>query len=133
MEKVKANQAVCLISLDVEGAFDNVCWESILFHLGQANCPNNIFRLVRSYLRERWVLFETRATRVQHETKRGCPQGSCRGPIFWNIVADSLLVQTFPCKKYVQAYADDLVHVIWGRDKSEIEAQGEAAMAVFEE
>ncbi|GBO35987.1 Putative protein in type-1 retrotransposable element R1DM [Araneus ventricosus] len=133
MEKVKANQAVCLISLDVEGAFDNVCWESILFRLGQANCPNNIFRLVRSYLRERWVLFETRATRVEHETKMGCPQGSCSGPIFWNIVADSLLVQTFPCKTYVQTYADDLVLVIWGRDKSEIEAQGEAAMAVFEE
>ncbi|GBM50184.1 Retrovirus-related Pol polyprotein from type-1 retrotransposable element R1 [Araneus ventricosus] len=121
LDKVEQNLGVCMISLDVAGAFDNVCWESILYLLGKAACPSNIFRLVRSYLRNLWVCFETQATRVEHEVNRCCPQDSCSGPLFWNIVADSLLDQSFPENSYVQAYADDLVLVIWDCNKSQIE------------
>ncbi|GBN07000.1 Putative protein in type-1 retrotransposable element R1DM [Araneus ventricosus] len=133
LERVGKNQGVCMVSLDVAWAFDNVCCESILYLLGKAACPLNIFRLVRSYLSNRWVWYETQATRVEHEVKRGCPQGSCSGPLFWNIVADSLLNQHFPENTYVQAYADDLVLVIWGNNKSQIEDQGRAAMSIIEE
>ncbi|GBN08397.1 Putative protein in type-1 retrotransposable element R1DM [Araneus ventricosus] len=132
-EKVGQNQGVCMVSLDVAGAFDNACWESILYLLGEVACPLNIFRLVRSYLRNRWVCYETQATRVEHEVKRGYPQGSCSGPLFWNIVADSLLNQRFPENTYVQAYADDLVLVIWGHNESQIGDQGRAAMSIIEE
>ncbi|GBN11938.1 Putative protein in type-1 retrotransposable element R1DM [Araneus ventricosus] len=131
--RVGKNQGVCMVSLDVAGAFDNVCWESILFLLGKAACPLNIFRLVRSYLRNSWVCYETQVTRVEHEVKRGCPQGSCSGPLFWNIVADSLFNQRFPENAYMQAYADDLVLAIWGHNKSQIEDQWRAAMSVIEE
>ncbi|GBO31856.1 Putative protein in type-1 retrotransposable element R1DM [Araneus ventricosus] len=133
LERVGKNQRLCMVSLDVAGAFDNVCWESILYLLGKAACLLNIFRLLRSYLRNRWVCYETQATRVEHEVKRGCPQGSCSGPLFWNIVADSLLNQRFPENTYVQAYADGLVLVIWGLNKSQIEDQGRAAMSIIEE
>ncbi|GBN42414.1 hypothetical protein AVEN_33318-1 [Araneus ventricosus] len=74
LERVGKNQGVCMVSLDVAGAFDNVCWESILYLLGKAACPLNIFRLMRSYLRNRWVCYETQATRVEHEVKRGVPK-----------------------------------------------------------
>ncbi|GBM65132.1 Retrovirus-related Pol polyprotein from type-1 retrotransposable element R1 [Araneus ventricosus] len=124
LDKVEGNLGVCMVSLDVAGAFDDVCWESILYLIGKAACPSNIFRLVRSYLRNRWVCFETQATRVEHEVNRGFSEGSCSGPLFWNIVADSLLDQRFPENSYVQAYADDLVLVIWGHNKSQIEDQG---------
>ncbi|GBN92370.1 Putative protein in type-1 retrotransposable element R1DM [Araneus ventricosus] len=133
LERVRRNQGVCMISLDVAGAFDNVSWVSILYQLGEAACPLNIFRLVRSYLRNRSVCYETHVTRVVHEVNRGCPQGSCSGPLFWNIVADSLLNQPFPRNTYVQAYADDLVLVVWGHNESQIAEQGRAAMSIIEE
>ncbi|GBN66974.1 Retrovirus-related Pol polyprotein from type-1 retrotransposable element R1 [Araneus ventricosus] len=120
LEKVGRNQGVCMFSLDVTGTFDNVSWESILYLLGAAASPLNIFRLVRSYLRNRWVCYKTQVTRAVHEVKRGCPQGSCSCPLFWNIVADSVLNQRFPQNSYVQAYADDLVLVIWGHNESQI-------------
>ncbi|GBM64224.1 Putative protein in type-1 retrotransposable element R1DM [Araneus ventricosus] len=122
-----------MISLDVAGAFDNVSWGSILYLMGEAACPLNIFRLVRSYLRNRSVCYETQATRVVHEVNKGCPQGSCSGPLFWNIVADSLLNQRFLQNSYVQACADDLVLVIWGHNESQIAEQGRAAMSIIEE
>ncbi|CAL1290489.1 unnamed protein product [Larinioides sclopetarius] len=133
LEKTEGNLGVCMISLDVAGAFDNVCWESILYLLAKASCPINTFGLVRSYLSDRWVIYETRATRVEHEVRRGCPQGSCSGPLFWNIVADSLLDCDFPANTYIQAYADDLVLVIWGHNKAEIEERGAEAICMIEE
>ncbi|GBN21982.1 hypothetical protein AVEN_81070-1 [Araneus ventricosus] len=133
LERVRRNQGVCMISLDVAGAFDNVRWVSILYQLGEAACPLNIFRLVRSYLRNRSVCYETQVTRVVHEVNRGCPQGSCSGPLFWNIVADSLLSLPFPCNTYVQAYADDLVLVVWGHNESQIAERARAAMSLIEE
>ncbi|GBN93130.1 Putative protein in type-1 retrotransposable element R1DM [Araneus ventricosus] len=132
-ERVRRNQGVCMISLNVAVAFDNVSWESILYQLGEAACPVNIFRLVSSYLRNRSVCYETQVTRVVHEVNRGCPQGSCSGPLFWNIVADSLLSLPFPRNTYIQAYTDDLVLVVWGHNESQIAEQGRAAMSMIGE
>ncbi|GBM90606.1 Putative protein in type-1 retrotransposable element R1DM, partial [Araneus ventricosus] len=38
LERVRRNQGVCMISLDVAGAFDIVSWVSILYQLGEAAC-----------------------------------------------------------------------------------------------
>ncbi|CAL7932836.1 unnamed protein product, partial [Xylocopa violacea] len=40
---------------DIEGAFDNVWWPSILHNLKKRNCPRNLYLLIKSYLSERSV------------------------------------------------------------------------------
>ncbi|GBM37219.1 hypothetical protein AVEN_14984-1 [Araneus ventricosus] len=39
--------------------------------------------------------------------QQGCPQGSCTGSAFWNLVADEMLLQHWPQRVHLQAFADD--------------------------
>ncbi|GBN44230.1 Retrovirus-related Pol polyprotein from type-1 retrotransposable element R1 [Araneus ventricosus] len=82
---------VTLLSLDVQGAFDTVWRTSILFHLTQANCPQNIFNLVRNYFTNRSIHYFQDEEVWNFDNQRGVPQGSCSGPLFWNLVMDTAL------------------------------------------
>ena len=46
---------------------------------------------------------------TEKEVRSGCPQGSCCGPDFWNILYNSLLNLIFSSRTKVIASADDLV------------------------
>ncbi|GIX91422.1 hypothetical protein CEXT_176041 [Caerostris extrusa] len=83
-EKARSRWCVCIISLDVAGAFDNVWWPSVLYLLTKAKCPKNIYDVV-------------------------LPQN---------------------CK--LQAYADDLVLVVWAKDKPSLEQQGSHVLEQLE-
>ncbi|GIY42374.1 RNA-directed DNA polymerase from mobile element jockey [Caerostris darwini] len=120
-EKARSRWCVCIISLDVAGAFDNVWWPSVLYLLAKAKCPENIYDVVVSYLSERYVIFENKALHLKYKINRGCPQGSCSGPLFWNLIADHALNLQLPQNCKLQAYADDLV--VWAKDKSSLEQQ----------
>ncbi|GBN46017.1 hypothetical protein AVEN_54987-1 [Araneus ventricosus] len=39
--------------------------------------------------------------------QQGCPQGSCTGSAFWNLVADEVLLQHWPQRVHLQAFADN--------------------------
>ncbi|GBN96149.1 Putative protein in type-1 retrotransposable element R1DM [Araneus ventricosus] len=108
---------VCLISLDVAGAFDNVWRQSILEQLILAECPQNIFNLVKDYFKDRSVLFQLGQKQWTFEAQRGVPQGSCSGPLFWNLVAGTALGLVLPSGCQIQAFADDLIIVIRGESK----------------
>ncbi|GIY29660.1 putative 115 kDa protein in type-1 retrotransposable element R1DM [Caerostris darwini] len=127
-EKARSRWCVCIISLDVAGAFDNVWWPSVLYLLAQAKCPKNIYDVVVSYLSERYVIFDNQALHLRYKISRGCPQGSCSGPLFWNLIADDALNLQLPQNCQLQAYADDLVLVVWAKDKSSLEQQGSHAL-----
>ncbi|XP_040068031.1 uncharacterized protein LOC120841246 [Ixodes scapularis] len=51
----------------------------------------------------------------------GCPQGSPLSPLLWNILLSGLLERTFPNHIYLQAFADDIVVVIEGNSRRELE------------
>jgi hypothetical protein len=44
----------------------------------------NLYKLTKSYFSERKAILSTN-TRIEKEVSKGCPQGSCCGPVFWNI------------------------------------------------
>jgi hypothetical protein len=81
-----------LISLDVKGAFDAAWWPGILETLKEFNCPKNyLYSLAESYFSERTAVLTTSSIQMEREVTKGCPQGSCWGPRFWNIQYSSLL------------------------------------------
>ncbi|GBL76091.1 Retrovirus-related Pol polyprotein from type-1 retrotransposable element R1 [Araneus ventricosus] len=43
---------------------------------------------------------------------QGCPQGSCSGPAFWNIVADEILSVQWPQGVHLQAFAYDFTFIV---------------------
>jgi len=104
---------------DISDAFDNVWW--LLVGLKDRNCPKNIFEVLRSYFRDRNIEIELGKTILKKAT-RGYPQGSVLSPACWNIMFDELLrrLERVTPGQFA-AYADDLIVVINGNSRREIE------------
>ncbi|GBL88940.1 hypothetical protein AVEN_240888-1, partial [Araneus ventricosus] len=63
------------------------------------------------------------ATLPQH---RGCPQGSCTGPAFWNLVANEVLTQSWPEGVHLQA--DDFIFLIKAPTKAKVKSLANEAL-----
>lgn len=117
-EGVQSKNIVLLISLDIEGAFDNAWWPALKHQLAKKRCPKNLYDMVNSYLSNRKIKVNYARTAYEKETTKGCVQGSIGGPTFWNVILDSLLRQLEAEEVYCQAFADDVVLVFTGQSNT---------------
>ncbi|GBP00859.1 Putative 115 kDa protein in type-1 retrotransposable element R1DM [Eumeta japonica] len=108
-KEIESKKAVLLISLDIEGAFDNAWWPALKTQLIDKKCPGNLYQMACSYLTERKITVNYARETVTKSTNKGCVQGSICGPTFWNIIIDSLLQRLTDAKVHCQAFADDVV------------------------
>ena len=94
-----------VVALDIEGAFDRVWHEALVTKLRAAGIDGALLPLLKDYLRDRQlkVTVGGRESEVQ-PIRAGVPQGSCLGPLLWNIYINDLL-HLIPRTK---AYADDV-------------------------
>ena len=94
-----------VVALDIEGAFDRVWHEALVTKLRATGIGGALLPLLRDYLRDRHlrVTVGGRESEVQ-PIRAGVPQGSCLGPLLWNIYINDLL-HLIPRTK---AYADDV-------------------------
>ncbi|GBO15246.1 Putative protein in type-1 retrotransposable element R1DM [Araneus ventricosus] len=125
---LRARLKVGIVSLDFSGAFDSVWRPSILNQLVKARCPYNIYSLISDYLKNRKIEFHYNNKVWKFSTERGVPQGSCSGPLYWNIVADTALQLRLPKGCSLQAFADDLLLVIKAKDKATLMSNGNIAL-----
>jgi hypothetical protein len=58
---------------------------------------------------------------MEKEVQKGCPQGSCCGPGFWNFMYNSLLNLKFNSRTKVMTFADDLIVLTRGTNTTEAE------------
>ncbi|XP_045109715.1 uncharacterized protein LOC123503780 [Portunus trituberculatus] len=100
-----AGKATAVVALDIEGAFDKVWPAGLLAKLRAAGVDGPLLLLFGDYLRERnlKVVIDGQESE-QHAVKAGVLQGSCLGPLLWNIYINDLL-HLIPS---VRGYADDL-------------------------
>ncbi|XP_050563633.1 uncharacterized protein LOC126913011 [Spodoptera frugiperda] len=110
--EIKAKKIVLLISLDIEGAFDNAWWPALKKQMVVKGCPKNLYNLVNSYLKDRNIVVNYARATSEKGTTKGCVQGSIAGPTFWNLILDSLLQKVSSRGIHCQAFADDVVLVI---------------------
>ncbi|GBM66959.1 hypothetical protein AVEN_57858-1 [Araneus ventricosus] len=101
-----------LISLDIAGAFDSLQYPSIRDRFSPLSLFSNISETLLDTLRNRKVAMQTSEGPVLWEQTQGCPQGSCSGPAFWNIVADEILSVQWPQGVHLQAFADDFAFIV---------------------
>ncbi|GBM45665.1 Retrovirus-related Pol polyprotein from type-1 retrotransposable element R1 [Araneus ventricosus] len=127
-EALRCKGKVCLISLDVQGAFDTVWQQSVLYRLIAAQCPFNIFAMVRDYFQDRTVQYHFNNNYWSFPDTGGVPQGSCSGPFYWNIVLDTIFAVDLPTGCSVQAFADDLILLVRGETKRDIELKSGVAL-----
>lgn len=85
-------------------------------------CPADFIHLRGDYLTQREVLYQGNYLTVSHRITKGCSQGSNLGPSLWNLVMDSLLKTLDALQAKHAAYADDLVLIIPGNSRLEVEA-----------
>ncbi|GBL98706.1 hypothetical protein AVEN_8611-1 [Araneus ventricosus] len=62
---------------------------------------------------------------------QGCPQGSCSGPSFWNLVVDEILEQDWPIGVHLQEFSDDFIFIGDVRTKQEAKSSGNLAIQKF--
>ena len=121
------------IFADIKGAFDRVWWPDVRSKLRDVRCPPNLYGLIESYLSDRKVTIIDNTEHLTKVQNRGCPQGSVLGPIFWNLVFDSLLDELSNlgnCSP--NAYADDLVLLIRGNTRKQLETYAQGALQVLD-
>ena len=104
------------IFLDIEGAFDNVLFKTIIEALERLQLPREIVRWVNAMLRSRTVTVTVQGKSVSKRVKKGCPQGGILSPLLWNLVIDSLirLINSTPADS--EGFADDVNLIIRGID-----------------
>jgi len=96
-------------------------WPSILRNPKEQKCPRNLFNLSRRYFINRTASLCGNTLKIEKPVTMGCPQGSCSGPGFWDIIYNSLLDMDFSHRTRVIAFADDLL--VLTRGKSTLDAE----------
>ena len=114
-ENLKQKNWTSVVSLGVWGAFDAAWWQSILFNLKELKCPKKLFNLSRSYFSNITASLCGNTLKIEKLVIMGCPQDSCSGPGFWNIMYNSLLNMDFTRRTRVIAFADDILVLTRGK------------------
>ncbi|CAK1585042.1 unnamed protein product [Parnassius mnemosyne] len=120
-ESLRNKEIAVIVSLDIEGAFDNAWWPAVITELQKRDADPAVLRLIMSYLSERSITLRYANAEVTKNTNKGCIQGSICGPLMWNVLLDSLLQETEKWNVHVQAYADDIIVIGSGKDAKQIE------------
>jgi hypothetical protein len=121
VQRVFDGQYVVLVSLDVQGDFDAAWWPSVLNALREFNCPQNLCNLAKSYFSERVAFLSTSNIKTERQVTKGCPQGSCCWPGFWNIQYNTLLNLDYTRHTQTIAFADDVIVLTKGKSAFEAE------------
>lgn len=117
----KEKRKCILISLDISNAFNSI-WRPVLFsYFKKIKLPKNLYFLLKEVLSNRSLEYNLNTKHITKKMSLGCPQGSPLSPLMWNVIMSTLLNETIPEKTHIQAFADDLLILVTGKTRREIE------------
>lgn len=105
------NPKTTIISLDIDGAFDNVDQDKLVQQLLDQLGPDPIKYWLSNFILHRKIYVKTsNATSTIRTICKGVPQGSSLGPILWNLVINRLDTNlNEPGQLEILSYADDIM------------------------
>ncbi|KAL4100924.1 hypothetical protein QTP88_020949 [Uroleucon formosanum] len=119
---VKSDKSkVGILTLDIQNAFNSAPWDAILKAIYKKDIPNYLQRIIRSFLENRLLIYESGGIEEEVVVTCGVPQGSVLGPTLWNILYDVLLCNRLPPGVEYLAFADDVALVAKARDSIRLE------------
>ena len=110
-----SRRMVFLVTLDVRNAFNSARWTDMLEALDAFQVPEYLKRILRDYLKDRRLLYQTCEGQKERTVTAGAAQGSVLGPDLWNLAYDSLLKLEVPEETILVGYADDVAALISAR------------------
>lgn len=127
--KKKGGNRFCgIITLDVKNAFNSACWSAIAGALYRLGISERLFRLMGDYFKNRVLIYDTEAGQERIQVSAGVPQGSILGAILWNIMYDAVLRLKLPEGVEIVGFADDIVLVVLGDSKEQVEIRSTRAI-----
>ncbi|GIY37470.1 RNA-directed DNA polymerase from mobile element jockey [Caerostris darwini] len=102
------NLVTCLISIYIENAFNSANWPILMTKIDRLPIPGYLKNILFCFLNDRNVSLGG----VEQAYNQGVPQGSCLGPILWNIYFNDILDLDLGQDAQVQAFADDLMIIL---------------------
>lgn len=123
----KYNRYCAIITIDVKNAFNSANWEFIVNAISKIGASEQICRMIKSYLTNRFLIYDTEIGPITRTVNAGVPQGSILGPLCWNIMYDSILRLKLPDKVEIVGFADDIVLTVIGDSMAEVNAKAEYA------
>ena len=115
IEKAFSQKQSCLgVFLDIEGAFDNVPFHSIMEAARAHGIPSIISNWIHAMLSNRILCSSLRQAEIRRLSVCGCPQGGVLSPLLWNLVADGLLSRLNEIGFPTYGFADDYLTLIIG-------------------
>lgn len=115
IERIVNNGKVSLgCFMDVEGAFDNTDFETIIKAVRSRRMDEVAIRWIIQMLSVRSIEATICGTSTKLGVTRGCPQGGILSPILWCMVIDSLLVKLNDSGIFTQGYSDDVSSLVCG-------------------
>jgi hypothetical protein len=121
--KTESKHAI-MVALDIKNAFNSAWYPALVQLLARSGCPGDLGRAIADFLQDRSVTSEG----VTVRTSRGCPQGSCLGPILWLLIMEDLFAGMDEVRAgedvtvEVQAFADDQLVLISASSLAKLEA-----------
>lgn len=99
------------ISFDISGAFDVLDWSVASSVIDALPIHNYLKFTFKNYISSRLIGFRFLGGIRWFRIFRGCPQGSCLGPLIWTIVADLILKNGSRLGLDLISYADDTIMI----------------------
>lgn len=94
---------------------------TFFMHYNNSSAPKTYTKLTNNYFNHRTAVLSANNFLVEREVSKGCPQGSCCGPGYWNLQYNSLLNLNFTEHTKILAFADDVILLTEGRNVLEVE------------
>ena len=103
-----------VVLLDIQGAFDNVPFTSVLTGFRNKGFPDWFIQWYKHYLQFRTTTVTLKNTTATKHLTRGVPQGGVLSPVAWNIAFESFLENFQTGSVKVTGFADDAALIVTG-------------------
>lgn len=128
IQALEEGKYVMAIFLDISNAFNTLWWPAIIMAVKKIGVAKRVVDILKDYLSNRLVVFRTKSGSIERKVNQGCPQGSVLGPVLWNLVSDDLIKSLEALGFKLVAFADDVVIIISGNSRKELEEKGTMAI-----
>ena len=119
----KGRKEKLLTFLDVQSAFNEMWTDGCLHRLICRQCPVEYVKIMKSYFENRKLCYRIEKKEINKKLTRSAPQGGVLAPFAWSLFIDDLLGEAEENGFDMQAFADDLVAIVGGHTRKEMESK----------